>query len=341
MLVLGIETSCDETAVAVVSAAGGGRPVVRAERISSQVAVHAAYGGVVPELAAREHLAALPWMIEQILADSAVTLAEIGLVAVTRGPGLKGCLLIGCGYAKALAVARGVPILGVNHIEGHLLAPLMDNPDLDFPYLALVVSGGHTEIVAVRGYGLYEVVNRTSDDAAGEAFDKSANLLGLEYPGGPRLAALADRCERTDFALPRVMRESPGMSFSGLKTAIALLVAKHGGAATTEGPTRDSLAYAIQDAIVTTLVDKVTAAIQTTGIRHVAVTGGVSANRALRQRIGSIPRARMYVAALEHCTDNAAMIAFVGAERFRRGDRGGLGDDVKSRWPVESMRLEV
>jgi N6-L-threonylcarbamoyladenine synthase len=341
MLVLGIETSCDETAVALLSAVGEDRPVVVAERISSQVALHAAYGGVVPELAAREHLKALPWMIEQIMREAGAVLDDVELVAVTRGPGLKGCLLIGCGYAKALALARGMPILGVNHIEGHLLAPRMDNPDLEFPYLALVVSGGHTEILVVRGVGLYELINRTNDDAAGEAFDKSANLLGLDYPGGARLAGLADRCVGSDFVLPRVMRDSPGISFSGLKTAISLLVAKQGAAAREAGAVQERLAWAIQDAIVGTLVEKLDAAVRSTGIRHVVVTGGVSANRALRHRVAEIPRVRVYLPRMEHCTDNAAMIGFVGAERYRRGERGCLGDDVKSRWPVETMRLGV
>jgi len=215
----------------------------------------------------------------------------------------------------------------------------MDNPDLEFPYLALVVSGGHTEILVARGIGMYELINRTNDDAAGEAFDKSANLLGLEYPGGARLAALADRCSGSEFVLPRVMRDSPGISLSGLKTAISLLVARQGAAALQAGAVQDSLAWAIQDAIVGTLVEKLGAAVQSTGIRHVVITGGVSANRTLRQRVAEIPRVKVYLPRAEHCTDNAAMIGFVGVERYRRGERGGLGEDVKSRWPVETMGL--
>jgi len=340
MLVLALETSCDETAVAVVRGEGDARPVVCAESISSQIKLHADYGGVVPELAAREHLKALPWMIERTLGEAKVSIGDITAVAATRGPGLKGCLLVGCGFAKAIALAHGIPVLGVNHIEGHVLAPLMDNPGLDFPYLALVVSGGHTEILAVRGVGRYELINRTSDDAAGEAFDKSANLLGLEYPGGPRLAALADKYTSSDFVLPRVMRNDPGISFSGLKTAIALLIAKQGEGAVSDEEVRGRLAFAIQDAIVTALVDKLTAAMKSTGIRHVAITGGVSANRALRARVRAIPRAEVYLPGDQHCMDNAGMIGYVGLERFRRGERSDLRADVQSRWPVETMRLE-
>lgn len=340
MLVLAIETSCDETAVAVLQAAEGERPRVVAEKISSQIKIHAEYGGVVPELAAREHLKALPWMVEETVREAATSLDQIELLAVTRGPGLKGCLLIGCGFAKAISLARGIPLLGVNHIEGHLLAPRMDNPELDFPYLALVVSGGHTEILVVRGVGIYELVSRTSDDAAGEAFDKSANLLGLEYPGGPRLAALADRYGASEFTLPRVMRNDPGISFSGLKTAIALLVAKQGGAVASEPEIQGRLAYAIQDAIVTALVDKLGPAMQSTGIRHVAITGGVSANRALRERVAQLPKVKLFLPANHHCMDNAAMIGYVGVERYRRGERNDLTADVKSRWPVETMRLQ-
>jgi len=339
MRVLALETSCDETAVAVLQAEEGSRPQVVAEKISSQITLHAEYGGVVPELAAREHLKSLPWMVEETLREAKSSFEEIGLLAVTRGPGLKGCLLIGCGFAKAISLARGIPCLGVNHIEGHLLAPLMDNPELEFPYLALVVSGGHTEILVVRGVGHYELITRTSDDAAGEAFDKSANLLGLAYPGGPRLAALADKHSSSEFVLPRVMRNDPGISFSGLKTAIALLIAKQGDAVAGDPELQGRLAYAIQEAIVTALVDKLEAAMKSTGIRHVVITGGVSANRALRGRVGALPKVKLYLPGSLHCMDNAAMIGYVGAERYRRGERNDLKTDVKSRWPVETMRL--
>jgi N6-L-threonylcarbamoyladenine synthase len=339
MVVLALETSCDETAVAVLNAPAGSRPTVVAEKISSQIKIHADYGGVVPELAAREHLRALPWMVEETLKEAQTSLDAVELLAVTRGPGLKGCLLIGCGFAKAIALTRSIPLIGVNHIEGHLLAPLMDNPELDFPYLALVVSGGHTEIHIVRGVGVYELLNRTNDDAAGEAFDKSANLLGLEYPGGPRLAALADRFTTSEFVLPRVMRNDPGISFSGLKTAIALLVQKQGSAVATDEALRGRLAFSIQEAIVTALVDKLEAAVKTTGIKHIAITGGVSANRALRARVGALPKIKVYLPGNLHCMDNAAMIGYVGVERYRRGERNDLTTDVKSRWPVETMRL--
>jgi N6-L-threonylcarbamoyladenine synthase len=307
-----------------------------AEEISSQVELHQDYGGVVPELAAREHMRNLPLLVDKLLGDRGLCLKDCGAIAVTRGPGLKGCLLMGVCFAKGVAVATDTALVGVNHIEGHLLAPLMDNPDLGFPFLALVVSGGHTEIVEVRGLGDYVILARTIDDAAGEAFDKSANLLGFGYPGGAGLAALADARQSSRFKLPRVMRRAKGFSFSGLKTAVAVLVKQH--QANLDDPSiKGELAYAIQDAIVDALCFKLKQAIKASGIRRVAVSGGVSANQCLRLRIREMKGVSLYLPSFGHCMDNAAMIGHVGAWRYARGDRMPLDADVLSRWPVEEI----
>ncbi len=227
MIVLGIETSCDETAVALIRYGTDGRHELLGEIISSQNNIHEQYGGVVPELASREHLKNLPLLYDALLGKCQVDLSAVDLIGVTQGPGLKGCLLIGLSFGQGLAEASGKPMLGVNHIEGHLLAPRLDNPSLEFPYMCLIVSGGHTEILEVKGVGDYELVARTQDDAAGEAFDKSANLLSLPYPGGARLASLADSVTSSRFKLPKVMREQAGFSFWGLKTAFLLLTKKN------------------------------------------------------------------------------------------------------------------
>ena len=339
MLVLAIETSCDETAVSLLESGSSVR--VLHEEISSQIVLHAQYGGVVPELAAREHLRNLPLMINQLMEQGKLALPDIDLIAVTRGPGLKGCLLIGMDFAKGMALGAGKPILGVNHIEGHVLVPMLDNPELTFPYLALIVSGGHTEIVVVRSVGIYEIVSRTIDDAAGEAFDKSANLLGLDYPGGAKLAALADAATGEipkEFELPRVMRGAEGFSFSGVKTAIALLV-KRQQKVLTDPEAKGLLAKSIQAAIIATLIEKLQAAIKQTGITQVAVSGGVSANRALRAAVSSIPRVRAFLPSSLHCMDNAAMIGYTALRRYEAGDRGDLSMGALSRWPVEEMHI--
>lgn len=336
MLVLGIETSCDETAVALMSFSSAGIPTILTEEISSQAALHELYGGVVPELASREHLKNLPLLVEKVLGDSNVTLSELAGVAVTRGPGLQGCLLMGLCYAKGLAVSVGVPLVGVNHIEGHLLGPKLDNPELSFPYLGLVVSGGHTELHLVEGVGRYRVLARTTDDAAGEAFDKSANLLGLGYPGGAKLASLADTVSSSPFSLPKVMREAEGFSFSGLKTAVALLVRRNEGALC-DPEKKAQIAYSVQDAIVDVLCYKLGRAIEAMGIRRVVVTGGVSANRCLRGRVSEIANVDVYFPTFSHSMDNAAMIAYVGGLRLGAGEGMPLDADVLSRWPVETM----
>lgn len=342
MLTLAIETSCDETAVALLQSSPGSVSQILQEEISSQTEIHECYGGVVPELASREHLKNVPVLVNKLLTEQGVALANIDLIAVTRGPGLKGCLLIGLDFAKGLAVAAAKPLLGVNHIEGHLLVPMLDNPSLQFPYLALIVSGGHTEIIEVKGVGRYSLITRTIDDAAGEAFDKSANLLGLAYPGGAKLAALADSVGEpvpSELHLPKVMREAEGFSFSGLKTAIALKVKRLQGRFDAEPQLRGLLAKSIQERIVETLVHKVEQAIRQTGIRNVAVSGGVSANRALRAALAAMPHCTVHAPSMLHCMDNAAMIAYTGQLRFELGEQDALDITAISRWPVETMDL--
>lgn len=335
---LAIETSCDETGVAVFDLSSGA-PELIAEEISSQIELHKLYGGVVPELASREHLKALPLLTNKLMSDHSLALTQLRAIAVTQGPGLKGCLLMGIGFAQGLSLAHGIPLLGVNHVEGHALSAQMDNRALQPPYLVLIVSGGHTEIHLVHGVGRYELVARTIDDAAGEAFDKSANLLQFEYPGGPKLAALADTVSASRFALPRVMRESAGFSFSGLKTAIALRIREQGKEAETPA-VRAELAHAIQAAIVDALVFKIKHAISVTGVRTIAICGGVAANRALRAELNAMPGVDLYAPTVEHCMDNAAMIGYAGALRILAGAATLAAPavlDPRARWPIEEL----
>ncbi len=338
MYVLAIETSCDETAVSLLLEENGKVTIVE-EEISSQTAVHEQYGGVVPELASREHLSNLPLLADAVMQKSGKRYQDLALVAVTKGPGLKGCLLIGAGFAKGLCLAHTLPMLGVNHIEGHIFAPWLATTELKFPYLCLVVSGGHTEIVEVQDLGRYRIVARTIDDAAGEAFDKAANLLGFAYPGGARLAALADAHRpsgKSHFRLPRVMRESQGFSFSGLKTAIALLVKKHERELADE-KVRGDLAWAVQESIVDALLFKLQQALASSNITQVAVSGGVSANRYLRERVTELHGVKAFFPGARHCMDNASMIGYVGLRRFQRGERSTPDMDVIARWPVEEI----
>ena len=345
MLILGIESSCDESAVALVELDNASRARVHFEEISSQVKLHALYGGVVPELAAREHLANLPILVDRALCFVSANNLEIDLLAVTQGPGLKGCLLIGLEFAKGLSLAKELPLVGVNHIEGHLHAARLDNPDLPESFMALVVSGGHSEIVKVESglSGLkYEVLARTIDDAAGEAFDKSANLLGFEYPGGARLAALADTVTSSRYVLPKIMRESPGFSFSGLKTAIALLLKKN-QEAHHDPILKAELAFAIQEAIVDSLVHKLAKELEKHSVSAVTITGGVASNRRLREKIKSITSLPVFFPSLSHCVDNAAMIALVGGMRGQvcLGATEQMEllypTEVRPRWPIETL----
>jgi N6-L-threonylcarbamoyladenine synthase len=345
MRVLAIESSCDETAVAVLDAARG----LLAHEVFSQIDLHRVYGGVVPELASRDHVARLLPMLERVLAaagppqaenaDAAVgsaSVAPVDGVAFTAGPGLIGALLTGAALGRSLAFAWGVPAIGVHHLEGHLLAPTLEAEPPPFPHLALLVSGGHTMLIEVEGVGRYRLLGETRDDAAGEAFDKSAKLLGLPYPGGPQLARLAESGRADALALPRPMLDRPGLefSFSGLKTAVRLAVQ-----ADSPLPAAD-IAASVQAAIVDTLVGKALRALDETGHTALVVTGGVSANRRLRERLdaGASRRGvRVYYPRLEFCTDNAAMIAVAGLARLVTGEHEPLAIRARAQWPLASL----
>ena len=307
------------------------------EFISSQTKLHEAYGGVVPELASREHLANLPILVEKAM--EGVAYEDLSLIAVTSGPGLKGCLLIGVEFAKGLSLARGIPIVGVNHIEGHIVSAQISNSNLKPPYLCLVVSGGHTEIVQVDGIGSYKLLCRTLDDAAGEAFDKAANLLGFSYPGGASLAKCADSCRddlKSKYKLPRVMRGEDAFSFSGLKTAVLLLVKKSAHELSSE-ENRAALCWAVQEAIVDALIVKLKHAIKISAINTVSVSGGVSANHYLRAKVSQLAGVEVFFPGKTHCMDNASMIAYLGLVRLNSGCKSSDKISVLSRWPVEEM----
>ena len=340
MKVLGIESSCDATGVALVDAAGEGMPRLLAQALHSQVDMHQAYGGVVPELASRDHIRRVLPLTRQVLADAACSLQDIDLVAYTRGPGLAGALLVGAGVAVALAEALQRAALGVHHLVGHLLSPFLSDDPPQFPFVALLVSGGHTQLMRVDGVGRYSLLGETIDDAAGEAFDKSAKLLGLGYPGGPALSALA-RQGRTDaFDLPRPLLHKPNLdfSFAGLKTAVAVRLAKLG--ADLSDTQRADMAASVQAAIVDVLCAKSLRALQATGLQRLVVAGGVGANASLRQRLDADCRrigARVHYPEPALCTDNGAMIALAAAMRWQAGlavtERTGAFD-VRPRWDL-------
>jgi len=334
MRVLAIESSCDESAAAVLDARAG----LLAHELYSQVELHRAHGGVVPELASRDHVRRLLPLVARALASAGTTAGELHGVAYTAGPGLIGALLTGASLARSLAYAWDVPAIGVHHLEGHLLAPLLEPEPPPFPHLALLVSGGHTLLVEVSAVGDYRVLGASRDDAAGEAFDKCAKLLGLPYPGGPQLAALAERGVAGVFSFPRPMLDRPGLefSFSGLKTAA--LHAVRGRALTAQ--LRADVAYAVQQAIVETLTGKALRALEYTGLTALVVCGGVSANRALRAHLSAAAAARgarVYYPRIEFSTDNAAMIAVAGLARLQAGQHDGLAIEAHARWPLESL----
>ena len=339
MLVLGIETSCDETAAAVLQVSSLRDHRIVSEIVASQIDMHAAYGGVVPELAAREHLHNLSLVVDRALRAAAVKAPQIEGVAVTRGPGLKGCLLTGLEFARGFATAISVPLVGVHHIEGHLVAPFLSHDSTgtrttaEYPHLALIVSGGHTELHLVTRFSHYQCLARTIDDAAGESFDKSAHLLGLSYPGGAALARLADTVEASPYKLPLVMRQNEAFSFSGLKTAISLLIKRT--AVETEND-RALLACSIQKAIVDALVFKVEQALTSQNCSTLVLSGGVAANRLLRKRLQLLP-IKLVAPTFAHCSDNASMIALAGALRLIAGERLSNSESVLARWPVEKV----
>ena len=338
MLVLGIETSCDETGLALYDTARG----LVAHSLHSQVAMHTLYGGVVPELASRDHVRRVLPLAQRILAEAGLTLADVDGIAYTRGPGLAGALLVGASVANALGFALGKPVIGVHHMEGHLLSPLLAEPKPEFPFVALLVSGGHTQLFEVEGVGRYRLLGDTKDDAAGEAFDKTAKLLGLPYPGGPALARLAEKGRDGAASLPRPMLASGDldMSFSGLKTAALILVRRETDAGTLDDARRADIAREFQHAIVDVLVAKALAALDSTGSTRLVVAGGVGANRELRERLtAAVSRrgAEVYFPDLEFCTDNGAMIALVGALRLARETRGDYAFSVLPRWDLSSL----
>ena len=332
MRVIGIETSCDETAVAVYDQFQG----LLSHRLYSQIAMHQAYGGVVPELASRDHLKRLLPLTRDALSDAGSDRTSIDAVAYTAGPGLIGALLTGAGFARSLAYAWDKPALGVHHLEGHLLAPLLEVDPPQFPFLALLVSGGHTQLVDVAGLGDYRILGETLDDAAGEAFDKTAKMLGLPYPGGAALARLAEGGVAGRFDFPRPMLDRPGLqfSFSGLKTAA--LVALRGRSL--DEDTRADVARGFQEAVIDTLAEKSRRALRLTGHRRLVVAGGVGANRKLRERLAVIASesgAQLYFPRPEFCTDNGAMIALAGCLRLANGAAGrGLGLGARANWPL-------
>ena len=335
--ILGIESSCDETGVAVVDSRAG----LLAHALHSQVALHAAYGGVVPELASRDHIRRVIPLTRKVLADSGTTLAQLDAIAYTAGPGLAGALLVGASVANALAFGLGIPTIPIHHLEGHLLSPLLAKDPPAFPFVALLVSGGHTQLMRVTEVGEYELLGETLDDAAGEAFDKTAQLLGLGYPGGPALARLADQGTAGRVRLPRPLIASRDLefSFAGLKTAVLTQVKGRGSALTDQA--RADIAAEFQQAVVDVLVAKCLAALKHTDMRQLVVAGGVGANRHLRaslDRAVAARGARVFYPELELCTDNGAMIAFAGAMRFARGqtsiDAGDYAFGVQPRWPL-------
>ncbi|MBX5459795.1 MAG: tRNA (adenosine(37)-N6)-threonylcarbamoyltransferase complex transferase subunit TsaD [Steroidobacteraceae bacterium] len=334
MRILAIESSCDESAVAVLDRRKG----LLAHELFSQIDLHRVFGGVVPELASRDHVRRLLPLLRTALEKAGTGPVDLDGVAYTAGPGLIGALLTGAALARSLAYAWRKPAIGVHHLEGHLLAPLLEPDPPPFPHVALLVSGGHTLLIEVQGIGQYQLLGETRDDAAGEAFDKAAKLLGLPYPGGPELARLAESGRPDVVRLPRPMLDRAGLefSFSGLKTAVL-----H---ATREQPLTDQrradIARAVQTAIVETLTAKSLRALEATGLDALVVSGGVSANRALRERMSAAAAtlgARVYYPRLEFCTDNAAMVAVAGLARLEAGEHEGLGIQARARWPLASL----
>jgi N6-L-threonylcarbamoyladenine synthase len=337
LITLGIESSCDETGIALFQTGRG----LLAHALHTQVAMHNEYGGVVPELASRDHVRRVIPLVRQVVREAEVSLDQISAVAYTQGPGLGGALLVGASVANALAYSLDIPTIGIHHLEGHLLSPLLSDPAPEFPFVALLVSGGHTQLMRVDGVGQYTLLGETVDDAAGEAFDKSAKLLGLNYPGGPELAKLAASGHSGLYKLPRPMQHSGDLnfSFSGLKTAVLTLVKQSDN----DDQTRADIACAVQEAIVDVLAHKARAALAHTSLNQLVVAGGVGANRLLRERLTeSIGKrgGKVFYPDLEFCTDNGAMIAFAGALRFaQQQNKKDYRFNIKPRWDLEEIVL--
>jgi len=351
-VVLGIESSCDETGVALVRVAGQNLPTLLSHALYSQIEMHQAYGGVVPELASRDHIRRVLPLTQEVLRDAGETLQAVDVVAFTRGPGLAGALLVGAGVACALAAALGKPVLGVHHLEGHLLSPFLSADAPQFPFVALLVSGGHTQLMRVDGVGQYQILGETIDDAAGEAFDKSAKMLGLPYPGGAALGHLAESGNPAAFKLPRPLLHSGDLdfSFAGLKTAVMVQTKKCAAGLGCEVQALPQavladLAASTQAAIVEVLVKKSLTALQQTGLKRLVVAGGVGANRELRRQLNAEcgkRQVRVHYPELHLCTDNGAMIAMAAAMRLQSGIQVAnavYAFDVKPRWPLDAFDL--
>jgi len=350
-LILGVESSCDETGVALVALPAEGAPRLLAHALHSQIDMHQAYGGVVPELASRDHIRRVVPLARQVMQEAQCAMGDVDVVAYTRGPGLAGALLVGAGVACALATGLGKPMLGVHHLEGHLLSPFLSADPPEFPFVALLVSGGHTQLMRVDGVGRYELLGETVDDAAGEAFDKSAKLMGLPYPGGPHLARLAEQGRADAFSLPRPMLHSGNLdfSFAGLKTAVRTHLVRQGWLDQPDALAQPAhravladLAASTQAAIVEVLVKKSLAALKATGLKRVVVAGGVGANRLLRVQLDQACArrgVRVHYPELHLCTDNGAMIALAAALRLQTGQAALTREpvfDVRPRWDLSA-----
>ena len=335
MRILGIETSCDETGVAIYDDNAG----LLANQLYSQIKLHADYGGVVPELASRDHVKKTVPLIQAALKEAGLTPSDIDGVAYTAGPGLVGALLVGATVGRSLAMAWGVPAVAVHHMEGHLLAPMLEDNPPPFPFVALLVSGGHTQLIRVDGVGRYQLLGESIDDAAGEAFDKTAKLMGLDYPGGPLLAKLAEQGRPGRFVFPRPMTDRPGLdfSFSGLKTFAANTIHKEGN----DPQTRADIAYAFQQAVVDTLAIKCRRALKETGFKRLVIAGGVSANQELRRQLAEMMQSiggEVYYPRTAFCTDNGAMIAYAGMLRLKNKEFQDLSVSARPRWPMNELK---
>ena len=338
MIVLGIETSCDETGVAIYDSEKG----LLGDKLYSQVKTHAEFGGVVPELASRDHIRKTSPLIQELLKESNIPIGKLDGVAYTAGPGLIGPLLVGASFGRSLAMGLGVPAIGVHHMEGHLLAPMLENDPPQFPFVALLVSGGHTQLVKVANIGSYQLLGESIDDAAGEAFDKVGKMLGLPYPGGPHVAKLALNGVPGKFSFPRPMVNRPGLdfSFSGLKTSVKSSIDELSREGKLDFQATADIARGFEDAVVATLTIKCRRALESTGLMKLIIAGGVSANQNLREVLGSAMSdmgGRLYYAKPEYCTDNGAMIAYAGCRRLLAGQKSDLSIDVRPRWPIEEL----
>jgi N6-L-threonylcarbamoyladenine synthase len=335
MIVLGIETSCDETGLAIMDSKRG----LIANQLYSQIKLHALYGGVVPELASRDHVRKLSPLLNQCLEEANLKLENLDGIAYTKGPGLAGALLTGASFAKSLAWAQNKPCLGIHHLEGHIMAALMENPDITYPFLTLLVSGGHTQIIKVDSFGQYDIIGDTLDDAAGEAFDKTAKLLGLPYPGGPQIGKMAESGIHGAFTFPRPMVDRPGLdfSFSGIKT---FGITTYNKIENVTQQDKYNIAYAFEDAVVDTLFIKCKRAIEQTGYTSIVIAGGVGANKKLRQVLKerfAQKQVSIHYPSLEYCTDNGAMIAYAGLKRLEAKQTENSEIDIKPRWPLSEL----